>query len=888
YMGNYATLNLRDELSRIEGVGECTIFGGAEYSMRVWLNPEKLKARNLTTQDVVNTIREQNVQVAAGQIGQPPAPSGQSFQFTVNTLGRLEDAEQFETMILKSEGDGRFTRLRDVARVELGAEDYNMICKDTGETGVGILIYQLPGSNALDVVANVRAKMDQLCGNKENGFKGLPTGMEYGYKVDSTEFVNASIREVYITLLQAIALVVVTIFVFLQDWRSTLIPVITIPVSLVGTFAVMAALGSSINMITLFGLVLAIGIVVDDAIVVVENCSRLIEEGKSPRDAAVEAMKEVSGPIVATTLVLLAVFVPTAMLGGITGTLYRQFSLTISAATVLSSINALTLSPAMCALFLRKREGKPNFFFRGFNSVYGGAESAYASVVGLFVRRVSIALLLFISLGVVTGWGFLQLPTGFLPVEDQGYIFCNIQLPDAASLERTDEVITKLEGILAETPGVNSWASFAGFSLIDSTVNSNSGAIFVRLQPWDERTTPETQQMAILGQLYQKFATIQEAIVIAFPRPSIDGLGSGTGIELRLQDKGDVGLPTIESLTREITADANTQAGLTSVNSTFSASVPQLFADIDREKVKRLDIELSDVFDTLQAYLGSTYVNDFNKFGRTYQVRVQADHRFRIEPDDVKRLDVRNARGEMAPVGGFVSLEEIVGPQQVTRFNLYPSAPITGEPAPGYSSGQALDLITQVIRDKAPNGVDFAWTGISYQEKQVDPTQTIIIFTLAILAVFLVLAAQYESWTSPFAVVVVAPLAVLGAVAALAVRSMDVNVYTQIGLVLLVALACKNAILIVEFAAQLRGEGKSIVDAGREAARLRFRAILMTSFSFVLGVLPLVIAAGAGAASRQAVGTAVCGGMIAATVFSVLFVPTFFVITRRIGERARG
>ncbi|TWT89931.1 Efflux pump membrane transporter BepE [Pseudobythopirellula maris] len=876
FLGNYATIHLRDELSRVDGVGEVRVFGGADYSMRVWLDPNKLKARSLTTQDVVAAIREQNVQVAAGQIGQPPAPAGQNFQLTINTLGRLSDESQFENLIIKSEGDGRFTRVKDVARVELGAKDYNVATFETGRTATAILIYQLPDANALDVVANVRKAMDGLS-------EDFPQGMEHRYMVDSTEFVNASIKEVYLTLLQAIALVVVTIFVFLQDWRSTLIPVITIPVSLIGTFAVMALFGSSINMITLFGLVLAIGIVVDDAIVVVENTARLIEKGLSPRDAAVKAMEEVTGPVIATTLVLLAVFVPTAMLGGITGELYRQFSLTISAATVLSSINALTLSPAMCALLLRPSKGRPNLFFRGFNRVYGGTEWVYAGVVGVLVRRVSIGLLLFAALGVLTGWSFLQLPTGFLPVEDQGYLFCNIQLPDAASLERTEEVTRKIDKMLEETPGVRSWVTINGFSLLDSAIGSNSAAVFVRLEPWDDRTSPQLQQGAILGGLYQRFAAIQEAQILAFPRPSIDGLGSGTGFEMRLQDRGGLGLPTLSALTNEVVSDANAQSGLGRVNSTFRASVPQLFVDVDRDKVKRLDVPLSQVFDTLQTYLGSSYVNDFNKFGRTYQVRVQADHQFRVESDDIKQLDVRNAQGQMAPVGAFVDVEETVGPQLIQRYNLYPSAPITGEPAPGYSSGQALELMEQLVESKAPAGASYEWTGISYQEKQVG-SERIVIFVLAIVFVFLVLAAQYESWTSPLAVVAVAPLAVLGAAAAIAVRGMDVNVYTQIGLVLLVALASKNAILIVEFASQLREEGNTIVESAREAARLRFRAILMTSFSFILGVVPLLIAAGAGAASRQAVGTAVFGGMIAATAFSVLFVPTFFVVMRSIAE----
>ncbi len=886
FLGNYATKNIKDELARVDGVGEVVVFGGADYSMRVWLDPASLKARNLTTNDVVAAIREQNVQVAAGQIGQPPAPKGQPFQLTINTLGRLSDVEQFENLIVKSEKDGRFTRVKDVARVELGGKDYNLESSDSGKPGIAILVYQLPGANALDVADAVKAKMAEL----EEKF---PNGVQSNIALDTTEFVSAAIKEVQVTLYQAIGLVILVIFVFLQDWRATLVPAITIPVSLIGTFAVMAVFGYSINLITLFGLVLAIGIVVDDAIVVVENTMRHIAKGKSSRDAAVLAMEEVSGPVVATTLVLLAVFVPSAFMGGITGQLYRQFALTISASTVLSSINALTLSPAICALILRpEEEVQKGWIYRvlrplfvGFNFGYDTSERAYTGVVSALTRRVVIGLTLFLSLGVFTGWAYTQLPSGFLPIEDQGYLLCNVQLPDAASLERSSEVARQIDTILEdiqEESGIRNWVSIAGYSLLDSTNASNTAAVFISLKPWEVRKTPQSSMEGILATLRQRLSGIKEAIIVSFPPPPIEGLGTAAGFDMRLLDQGDMGLNTLGMVAQEIVTEANAQSKLQAVNTTFRADVPQLFADIDREKVKRLNVPLDDVFATLQAYLGSTYVNDFNKFQRTYQVRVQADSKYRTTPDDIKQLDVRNSLGEMVPVGTFVKIEETTGPQTIVRYQQYPAASITGEAAPGYSSGQALNLMEQLVDAKAETqpGLAFRWTGMSYQEKLVG-SEAIVIFALAILFVFLVLSAQYESWANPFAVVAVVPLAVLGAVAALAIRGMDNNVYTQIGLVLLVALASKNAILIVEFAAQLRDQGRTTLEAAVEAARLRFRAILMTSFSFLLGVIPLLVASGAGAASRQAVGTAVFGGMIAATLFSVTFVPLFFVVVSR-------
>ncbi|QDU54497.1 efflux RND transporter permease subunit [Aeoliella mucimassa] len=884
FMGNYALRNVKDELARLPGVGEVVVFGGADYSMRVWLDPAKLKARNLTTNDVVAAIREQNVQVAAGQIGQPPVPDGQTYQLNINTLGRLSDVVQFEDLIVKADDKGGFTRVKDVARVELGGKDYNLASSDSGKPAVAILVYQLPGANALDVASSVKAKIKEL----EQQF---PQGMKTNVSLDTTEFVNAAIKEVEVTLYQAVLLVVLVIFVFLQDWRATLVPAVTIPVSLVGTFAVMAACGYSINLITLFGLVLAIGIVVDDAIVVVENTMRHISAGQSSRDAAVLAMQEVSGPVVATTLVLLAVFIPTAFLGGITGQLYRQFAITISAATVLSSINALTLSPAVCALILRpETEVRKGLVYRtlrplfaGFDFGYNKTEKVYTGVVSAMTRRVLIGLLLFVGLGVVTGWSYLQLPSGFLPVEDQGYLMCNVQLPDGASLQRTEAVVHEIDEVMEgmrDEYGIRSWTGIAGYSLIDGTNTSNGAAVFISLKPWDERTTRSSSMPGIIATLRKRLNAIKEARSVAFPPPAIEGLGVSAGFEMRLQGKGDMSLQNLGKIAEEVVSDANSQAIVQNANTTFRADVMQLFADIDRDKVKRLSILLDDVFATLQAYLGSAYVNDFNKFGRTYQVKVQADSKFRTKPEDIKQLDVRNLKGEMVPVSTFVKVEEITGPQTIMRYNMFPAAAISGEAADGFSSGQALDLMEQLVTDKSQGDLGYEWTGMSYQEKQVG-SEAVFIFLFAILCVFLVLSAQYESWANPFAVVAVVPLAVLGAVAAVAIRQMDNNVYTQIGLVLLVAMASKNAILIVEFASQLHQEGRDKVAAAIEAARLRFRAILMTSFSFLLGVIPLLIASGAGAASRQAVGTTVFGGMIAATLFSVVFVPLFFVVVTR-------
>jgi hydrophobic/amphiphilic exporter-1 (mainly G- bacteria), HAE1 family len=878
-LNNYATINIRDELSRIRGVGEVTIFGVGDYSMRVWLNPQKLKARGLTADDVIGAIRGQNVQVAAGQIGGSPAPEGTAFEYTINTLGRLRDVEQFENLIVRTAEGGRITRVKDVARVEMGAKEYKYDAGYNGSACAAVAIYQLPGANALDVAQQISAKMEELS-------ESFPEGLDYKIPFDTTRFVTASIDEVYETLLIAVVLVVIVIFIFLQDWRATLVPAAAIPVALIGTFAMMAGLGFSINMLTLFGIVLAIGIVVDDAIVVVENTARYVDEGMNSKDAAIKAMEEITGPVIATTLVLLAVFVPTVFMGGITGQLYSQFALTISGAVLISTINALTLSPALCGILLRPTaEGRLRQFvlFRWFNAGFDHTTGAYAFVIRGMVRRVAVGMLLFVGLIGLTGWGFGLLPTGFMPTEDQGYVFVDLQLPDAASLGRSKEVMKQFDEILDDTPGVADWVAVSGYSMLSGTSGSNTGMIFVIFKPWGERTDPSLSQDAILAHLRGRFSEIKEAVAVAFPPPAIDGLGSASGFQMQLQDRGDVGLNELQAVAEELIQDGNAQSGLTALNTTFRANVPQLFADVDRTKVNTLDVPLNSVFSTLQAYLGSAYVNDFNQFGRTYQVKVQADRDFRAEAADITRLDVRNGSGQMAPIGTFVDVQESFGPQVVQRYNLYPSAQINGEAAPGHSSGQALTLMEQMADDKLPASMSYQWTGMSFQEKQVSGGQYAI-FALAVVFVFLVLAAQYESWTSPAAVIAVVPLAALGVVVALMIRGMDNNTYTQIGIVLLVALACKNAILIVEFASEQRRNGIAIREAAANAARLRFRAILMTAFSSILGFMPLLVASGAGAASRQAVGTAVVGGMIAATFFSLLFVPSFFVVFQRLSE----
>ena len=875
FLSNYATLRLRDELSRIKGVGEVMIRGAGAYSMRIWFDPDRLASRQLTTSDVIAALARQNVQVAAGQVGQPPSPDGQRFQMTVTTLGRLSDPEQFENIVVKAGAVGQVVHLRDVARVELGAQTYDSFASRNSMDSANLLVYQLPGSNAIEVSHAVHAAMEKIK-------PSLPEGMEYNIPFDTTKFVEAAIQGVYKTLLEAGVLVLVVILVFLQSWRALLIPATTVPVTIIGAFAFMPMLDFSVNMLTLFGLVLAIGIVVDDAIVIVENASHHIERGLMPREATIKAMSEVTGPVMAITLVLMAVFLPTAFLGGITGQLYRQFALTIAATAFISAVNALTLKPAQCAVYLKPHSGK-NLFTKLFEFFYRPLEKVYTWVVGLLLRVWWLVLLVFVGLAVFTGWWYQKTPTGFLPTEDQGYVIIAVQLPDAASLDRTRAVIDRMNKVFSETEGVQHWFVLGGFSLLDGTNSSNGATAFAAWSDWSRRTTPELAQEALVAKLQREFAQIQEAFILVLVPPSIQGLGVAGGFQMQVEDKEGVGADILMERTMAIIDEARKRPEIGGAASTFRAGVPQLYLNIDRVKAERMGVMLNDVFATLQANLGSVYVNDFNKFDRTYQVRIQADASFRGDPNKLRRLEVRNRQGARVPLATLLTPETRIGPQSVIRYNLYQAASINGGAAPGVSSGEALKAMEEVAGNVLPASMGFDWTGIAFQEKRVTG-EAILVFVLAVLLVYLVLAAQYESWVLPFAVILVVPLGLLGVVAAVNFRGMDNNIYTQIGVVLIIALASKNAILIVEFARELRLQGRSIREAAIEASRLRFRPILMTSFAFIVGVLPLVWATGAAAASRQALGTAVFGGMITSTVLAVFFVPVFYVAVQGLIE----
>ena len=878
FLSNYA-LTVKDQLGRLDGVGEVQVFGAGDYSMRVWLDPRKLKARGLTTDDVIRAIREQNVQVAAGRIGAAPAPAGTPFQLSINTRGRLVDPQEFGNIIVRTGAGRRVVRVSDVARVELGAKDYTFSSTYNGAPSASIAIYQLPGANAMTTAAAVREEMERI-----ESASDWPDGLDYAIPFDTTAFVVASIDEVYSTLAVAAVLVILVIFVFLQDWRATIVPVAAIPVSLIGTFAVMSGIGFSINMLSLFGVVLAIGIVVDDSIVVVENTSRHLADGLNPKEAAVKAMGEITGPVIATTLVLLAVFVPTAFMPGITGQLFRQFALTISAAVIFSTINALTLSPALCGLVLRPPRESSFIGFRWFNAGFDWVTEKYRFVTQRVVRAVAVTMAVYVGLVALTGWSLNRLPTGFVPDEDQGYLFVNVQLPDAASKQRTEAVIRELDRRYAEIEGVANTLSIAGYSLLGGYADSNLGFSVIILDPWEQRQSEPTSLRGIQRQLAAEFREIREATVFAFAPPPIDGLGAAGGFQMELLDRGGGGYGPLQDAAENLVEAGRGQTGLASLNTTFRANVPQLFVEVDRTKAKTMDVPLDAVFGTLSAYLGSAYVNDFTYNNRSYQVRAQAEPRFRADVDDVRRLDVRDAGGAMIPMSALAEVDKTLGPTVVRRYNLFPSAAVNGSAAAGFSSGEALELMEQMADRRLSSAFGYEWTGMSYQEKLSAGGQTLIL-GLAVVFVFLVLAAQYESWTSPAAVIAVVPLAALGVVVALIAGGADNNTYTQIGIVLLIALASKNAILIVEFASELHRSGMSVRDAAVTAARLRFRAILMTAFSSILGFLPLLVASGAGAASRQAVGNAVVGGMIAATLFSLLFVPTFFVLFRLISER---
>jgi HAE1 family hydrophobic/amphiphilic exporter-1 len=886
FLANYATINLRDELARLPGVGDVIIFGAGEYSMRVWLNPDQLAARNLTPADVVNAIRGQNQQVAAGQVGAPPAPQNQDFQITVNVPGRLNDKKEFDDIIVKTEQKQgqttRITRMRDVARTELGAQTYSQFFRLDTKEAAGIAIFQLPGANALEVAQEVTALMAKLS-------KHFPPGLQYGIPFDTTLFVKASIHEVYMTLFEAAILVLIVILVFVQDWRAMLVPATTVPVTIIGAFAAMAAMGFSVNLLTLFAIVLAIGIVVDDAIVIVEGSAHHIEQGKPPKAAAITAMIELFGPIIGITLVLMSVFLPAAFLPGITGQMYRQFALVIAATALISAINAVTLKPTQCALWMRPARARKNVVYRGFNTLYGRLEQAYTRLIGRMVRHSVAMVLIALGLAVIAVWGLARLPTSFIPIEDQGYVLVNVKLPGGSSLERTRKVMTQVEAAVMKVPGVERAISIGGISVLDNSATlANAGVTYVVLRPWDVRGTKEGLR-PVLEDIQRAVASIADAVAFVIIPPPIQGIGNSSGfqmqVELRDNSKDYVKL---QRVAEAITADAATQSGILRVLSTFSAGVPQIVLDVDRVKARQLGVDVNDVFSTLQGYLGSTYVNQFNKFGRTFQVYVQADHQYRLEPADVGRFYVRNASGDMVPIGTLATVQGAPGPSLISLYNLHPSAAVVGAPNLFFSSGQALALLAQIADRKLPAGMGYEWTGMSYQEKLVGG-QAYFIFAIALVLVFLVLAGQYENWLTPLAVIFAVPLALLGTVGVLSALQVANNIYVQIGLVLLIALSSKNAILIVEYACDLHEKRRmTLAEAAVEAARLRFRPILMTSFAFILGVLPLVLATGAGASSRKSIGITVFSGMLASTCIAVLFVPSFFIVLQRIhGWRER-
>ncbi|MEM9378532.1 MAG: multidrug efflux RND transporter permease subunit [Planctomycetota bacterium] len=878
FLSNFATLRLRDEIKRINGVGDATVFGAAEYSMRLWLDPLVLEARGLTPAEVVAAIREQNVQVAAGKIGAEPAKPGTEFEYSVTTKGRLVRVDEFEDLVVRTGDNGRVLRVRDVARVELGAQNYTLGSNLGGLPAANIGIYQLPGANLIEISDAVEALIDEVRPT-------LPEGLVVQVTYDAANVVKASIKEIISTLFIAALLVILTVLIFLQDFRATLIPSATIPVSLIGTFAVMSGLGFSLNTLSLFGIVLAIGIVVDDAIVVVENVARNIENGLRSKEAAVKAMEEVTGPVIATTLVLLAVFVPTSFMPGLVGEMYRQFGLTISAATVFSSINALSLSPALCGILMRPAPEKKNLVFRAFDAAIGWSTKRYTTVVTLAVRRLAISLALFLAVTVAGVFTFGRLPTGFVPQEDMGYLIVSAQLPDAASKERTRELASEIDELLAATPGVAASIGIDGYSLIDSAALSSVVSYIVVLEPWDDRQTPETSLRGILGSLNGRLRAMPQTRAFAFPVPSIPGVGLVGGFDMQLQDRGGAGIDALAQAAEAMVVAANGQAALDGVNSGLRATVPRLFVDIDREKVKQLGISLQTVFDTLQTNLGSAYANDFNQFGRTYQVRVQAEARARAEPDDILRLRMKTQDGRTVPLAALATVEEQVGPATIIRHNLYPAASIKGNAATGFSSGQALALMEETLAQTLPGGgFGAAWNGLSYQEKQSSGGAGMIFF-LAIFLVFLVLAAQYESWTLPIAIILAVPLGLIGASLGTMITPFGNNVYTQIGIVLLIALVSKNAILIVEFAKEKRSEGLVPAEAAIEAARLRFRPILMTAVSFVFGTAPLVLATGAGAAARVALGVTVFFGMIGATFLGVILTPALYRAVQGLTEK---
>jgi multidrug efflux pump len=890
YLRNYSTLQVKDVLARIPGAGDVEVFGSGDYAMRIWLNPDKIAAKNMTASDVVNAIREQNIQVAAGGIGQQPASSAADFELQINAKGRLINAEEFGQIIVKTGEHGEKTLLKDVARIELGASGYSLRSLLNNKTAVALPIFQSPGANAIELSDNVRATMDELK-------KSFPEGIDYSVVYDPTVFVRDSIHAVVETLFEAILLVVLVVILFLQTWRASLIPLAAVPVSLVGTFAVMHAFGFSINALSLFGLVLAIGIVVDDAIVVVENVERNIALGLSPVDATKRAMSEVTGPIIATALVLCAVFVPTAFISGLTGQFYKQFAITIAISTVISAFNSLTLSPALCAVLLKGHDEKKDrlaramdkmlgWFFRPFNRAFAWAGHKYSAGVGGVLRKSVVALILYAGLVGLTAWSFKKVPTGFLPSQDKQYLIAFAQLPDASSLERTEDVIRKMTEIGMKNPGVENAVAFPGLSVSGFSVSPNAGVIFFCLKPFEDRKSPELSGPAIAAALNKEFSAIQEAFVMTVPPPPVMGLGTFGGFKIFVEDRGDLGYDAMYQTIQTLTGKGYQTPGLAGLFSTYTVNVPQLDADVDRVKAKSQGVPLQSLFETMQIYLGSLYVNDFNRFGRTYQVIAQADAPFREKAEDITRLKIRNAQGQMVPLGTLVKVKEAYGPDRVQRYNGYPAAEINGGPAPRYSSGQAEALMAKLANENLPKGMAFEWTDLTYQRILAGNT-AVYIYPLCLILVFLVLAALYESFRLPLAIILIVPLCLLFAMTGVYLKHSDNNIFTQIGLIVLVGLACKNAILIIEFAKYKQDDGMSPFDAAIEACRLRLRPILMTSIAFIAGVFPLVIASGAGAEMRQAMGIAVFSGMIGVTLFGLFLTPVFYFVLMKLSAKKK-
>ena len=886
YLSNYATINLLDRLRRVEGVGDVSVFGAKDYSMRIWLDPDELAVKNMTVSDVAAAVREQNANFPAGTLGQRPSEGGVELTLPVLTSCRLSEVSDYENIILRADDDGTIVRLKDVARIELGSRSYDLFGRVNGRSTTLMLVYLQTGANALDTIDGVRAELDAASAD-------FPQGVNYRIPYDTTDFISASMTEVIHTLLEAVVLVLIVVFVFLQSWRATLIPLLAVPVAIIGTFAGMLLLGFSINTLTLFGLVLAIGIVVDDAIVVVENVERLMhDEGLSPRDATVKAMRQVSGALVAIVLVLSAVFVPVAFLGGLTGQLYKQFAVTIAVSVAISGFVALTLSPALCAILLKPASGKKFVLFRWFDAFFGKVTNVYVRGVALGARYALVTVAVFGVLGLALWRLQAAVPSGFLPDEDQGYIIAAVMLPDGASLDRTDALAKQAEDWLLEQPAVANVTMLGGLDVVSGRVNStNAATMFVTLKPFDERSGPGESAQALAGAVMGRFGAAPEGMVLAFNPPAIQGLGITAGFEMQVQQRGGGTIEELVAATNGLVGAATQDPQLAGLRSSVRVTVPQLFVELNREKTKMMGVQVGQVFDALQTYFGALYVNDFTKFGRIWRVQMQAEPQFRDEPSDVNRIYVRNDKGQMVPLSGVVDASFRAGPNVVTRFNGFPSVQVNGAPAPGVSGGQSIDRVSALAAENLPAGYGFEWSGETYQSIKAG-NQAPYVLAFGLVVVFLVLAAQYERWTLPVVVLLAVPIAVLGAFCAIALRGQAQDIYFQIGLLTLVGLAAKNAILIVEFCADLLREGKTPRQAALEAARLRFRPIVMTSLAFILGVVPLAISTGAGSAARHSIGTGVIGGMLAATFLAIFFVPVFFVLSeslaRRVGRAVAG